>query len=161
MSEEDISSCEYIHLPFISLTLNLLPYQPICWNPKKEDSLEKAVGSGNQPAGVDEDSSTDVRVMVQQTGLPWPLASHHVLATIDLPHHLGLPTHCGEIPMAYDRETGDISNVPTREALPHLTHGKNKAKCQIAWQKIIGLPGLCLHWLLLRTGQQSTAEQTL
>lgn len=134
MSGEDIPGCEDIHHSFMPLSLNLLPYQPICWSPK-EDSLEKAVGSGNQPAGVDEDSSTDVRVMVQQTGLPWPLASHHVLATIDLPHHLGLPTHCGDIPLAYDRETGGIPNATTREALLHLTHGKSKAKGQVAWKK--------------------------
>lgn len=137
-----------------------LPYQPVCCNPRKEDSLEKAVGSGNQPEGVDEDCSADVCVMVQQAGLPWPLASHHVLATIDLPHHLGLPTHCGEIPLAYDRETGGIPNATTREALLHLTWEKqDQGSSGLA--KITGLPGLCLHWLLLRTGHQSTAEQTL
>lgn len=135
MSGKDISGCEDIHHPFIPLSLHLLPHHPICWSPKKEDSLEKAVGSGNQPAGVDENSSTDVRVMVQQTGLPWPLASHHVLATIDLPHHLGLPTHCGEIPLAYDREIDGIPNATTREALLHL---KSKAKGQVAWQKSQG-----------------------
>lgn len=93
------------------------------------------MGSGNQPAGVDEDSSADVHVMVHQAGLPWPLTSHHVLATIDLPHHLGFPTHCGEILLAYDRETGGIPNATTREVLLHLTHGKSKAKGQVAWQK--------------------------
>lgn len=135
MSGEDIPGCEDIHHPFIPLPLHLPPLPAICCSPRKEDSLEKAVGSGSQPEGVDEDCSADVCVMVQQAGLPWPLASHHVLATIDLPHHLGFPTHCGEIPLAYDRETGGIPNATTREALLHLTRGKSKAKGQVAWQK--------------------------
>lgn len=79
--------------------LHLPPHQPLCWGPGKEDSLEKAVGCGHQPAGVDEDSSTEVRAPIQQAGLPRPLTSCCVLATVDLPHHLRLPTHCGDTPV--------------------------------------------------------------
>lgn len=85
-------------LPYLLSPCILLPDQPLRWSPRKEDSLEKAVGGRNQPMGVDEDSSADVHVSVQQAGLPWPLASHHVLASIDSSHRLRLPTHCGDNP---------------------------------------------------------------
>lgn len=85
--------------PFFSpLPMHPPPLPTLLLVPQKENSLEKAVGGRNQPTGVDEDSSADVHVSVQQTGLPWPLAGHHVLASIDSPHHLGLPTHCGDNP---------------------------------------------------------------
>lgn len=100
------SKCLFFLFPYV-----FLPYQPICWSPREEDSLEKAVGSGNQPEGVDEDCSADVQVSVEQAGLPWPLASYHILATIDLPHHLGLPTHCGDNPWPM-LETSVVFQMP-------------------------------------------------
>ena len=74
------------------------PALPACLRAPRKDSLEKAVGSRNQPEGVNEDSSADVRALVPQAGLPWPLAGQHVPATVDSPHRLGLPAHCGDTP---------------------------------------------------------------
>lgn len=74
------------------------PALPACLRAPRKDSLEKAVGSRNQPEGVNEDSSADVRALVPQAGLPWPLAGQHVPATVDSPQRLGLPAHCGDTP---------------------------------------------------------------
>lgn len=64
--------------------------------PRKENSLVKAVGSGHQPVGVDEDSSTEVQATVQQACLPRPPASLCVLAAVYFPNCLWLPAHCGD-----------------------------------------------------------------
>lgn len=45
--------------PFLLFLSIPLPCQCLCWQPRKEDLLEKAVGSGKDPVGVNEDSSTD------------------------------------------------------------------------------------------------------
>lgn len=83
--------------PYGSAPCIPLPYSPSACT-RKEDSLEKAVGRGNQPEGVNEDGSAEVRALVQQAGLPRPLACQHIPATEDPPRHLGLPTHCGDTP---------------------------------------------------------------
>lgn len=114
---------------------HLLPCQCLCWHPRKEDSLEKAVGSRNQPAGVDEDSSTDMQALVHQAGLPWPLASHHILTTRDPPHHLGFPARCGDSPATYNRDMGETPNATTREAPSTSQMGKPRASVQWPGQK--------------------------
>lgn len=100
--------------------------------PRKEDSLEKAVGRGNQPEGVNEDGSADVRAPEQQAGLPRPPARQHVPAAVDPPHRLGLPTHCGDTPPSMT-ETPVTPNDAVTEALLHVTGAKTKAKGQGAW----------------------------
>lgn len=64
----------------------------------RKDSLVKAVGSGDHPVRINEHCSTEMNSPVLQAGLPWPLAFHGILAPQDLPHHPGLPAHCGDKP---------------------------------------------------------------
>ena len=73
------------------------------------------MGSGKESAGVNENSSTDVRALGLQAGLLQTLASLHVPATIDPPHHLGLPAHCGDSAATYNRDTVGAPNVTTRK----------------------------------------------
>lgn len=70
------------------------------------DSLGEAVGGGKEPAGVNEDGSTDVRALGLQAGLPWPLAGLHGPAAVDPPRHLGLPARRGGSPATCNRDTG-------------------------------------------------------
>lgn len=134
------------------------PLEPLCWHPRKVDSLDKAVGSGKQPVGVDEGTSADVRALVPQAGLPRPLASHHVLAAIDLPRRLGPPAHCGD-PPACGGGTAGTPNAITRE-VPTTPHMENQGQGSSALAKMTGLLRHCCHWSL-RTGQQNTAQQAL
>lgn len=58
----------------------------------RRNSLVEAVGSGAHPLGIHE------RALVLQTGQPKPLPFFGILTPPDLPHQLGLPTHCGDKP---------------------------------------------------------------
>ena len=91
------------------------------------------MGSGKKPAGVNEDSSTDVRALGPQAGLPRPLASLHVPATIDPPHHLGFPAHCGNSAATYNRDTVGAPNVTTRKlSLLHRWENQGQASSSLA-----------------------------
>ena len=85
------------------------------------------MGSGKKPAGVNEDSSTDVRALEPQAGLPRPLASLHVPATIDPPHHLGLPAHCGDSAATYNRDP------MCRNKEGHTTSQMGKPRPGVQW----------------------------
>ena len=91
------------------------------------------MGSGKKPVGVNEDSSTDVRALEPQAGLPRPLASLHVPATIDPPHHLGLPAYCGDSAATYNRDTVGAPNVTTRKTCPlHRQENQGQASSGLA-----------------------------
>lgn len=119
----------YYLQPSSSRPASFLPSNPSLGAPDKANSLSKTVGCGNQPVGVDEDSSTEMQAPVQQAGLPWPLASQCVLATEHFPNHLRLPTHCGDTPMQSIRDTvPEGQNNTTRRLLLHFTDWKTMAK---------------------------------
>ena len=85
-----------------------LPCQSLYWQPRKKTHLRKQWAVERSQLEL---MRTAPQNLEQQAGLPWPLASLHVPATIDPPHHLGFPAHCGNSPAAYNRDTGDTPNV--------------------------------------------------
>ena len=94
--------------PSSLLPLHPPPCQSLCWQPRKETHLRKQWAVERSQLEL---MRTAPQNLEQQAGLPWPLASLHVPATIDPPHHLGFPAHCGNSPAAYNRDTGDTPTV--------------------------------------------------
>ena len=95
--------------------------------------LLEAVGSSDHPAVSDEGPPTDVSATNLEAGLPRPLASLHVPATIDPPHHLGFPAHCGNSAATYNRDTVGAPNVTTRKlSLLHRWENQGQASSSLA-----------------------------